>query len=148
MADLEFFAVAESLSVDQATNRISLFNILEEIQVMKLPPGVVAAPPHFFAVSSWNMAPDDSGKTFCVSLKFKMEGRDQVELGKVDFTTDRRRQRVFLAVVGFPLPFESPCDVRFEIYLNGSYKASHLISVTLADSQQNQTLTSGETHPQ
>ena len=69
---------------------------------MKLPPGVVAAPPQFVAVSSWNLTPEDSGKQFRVTLKFKMDGRVHVELGSVEFTTSRRRQRVFLAVIGFP----------------------------------------------
>jgi len=138
MPDLEFFAVAESLSVDQTTNRLSLFNILEEVQVMKLPPGVVAAPPQFVAVSSWNMAPEDSGKKFRVSLKFKMEGRDHVELGSVEFETNRRRQRVFLGLIGFPAQIEAACDLRFEIFLDGTYKASHLISATLAEASSEQ----------
>ena len=145
MPEREFFAVAESLSVDQTTNRLSLFNILEEIQVIKLPPGVVAVPPQFVAVSSWNMAPEDSGKQFRVGLKFKIDGRDHVELGSVEFATIRRRQRVFLAVIGFPVQIEAPCDLRFEVYLDGNYKASHLISATLADSSPDQPVTPGDT---
>ncbi len=133
MPELEFFAVAESLSVDQNTNRLSLFNLVEEIQVIKLPPGVVLVPPQLFAVSSWNMTPDDNGKHFRVGLKCKVEGREAVEMGTLDFNTDRKRQRVIVALVGLPVSVEAPCDLRLEVYLNDDYKASHLISATIAE---------------
>lgn len=96
------------------------------------------------AVSSWNLAPEDAEKKFHVSLKFKIEGREPIELGGVDFTTNRRRQRVFLYIIGFPVQIESPCDLRFELFLDGNYKASHLISATLGDPASEQPVTSGD----
>ena len=45
MAELEYFLVAESVSVDQLTNRISLFNVVEQVAASKFPvtiPQIVA----------------------------------------------------------------------------------------------------------
>ena len=88
----------------------------------------------------------DAGKQFRVSLKIKMDGRTQVDLGGMDFNTNRRRQRVIMAIVGFPVPIESPCDLRFEVYLDDNYKASHLISATVAESPPEQTVKSSGLH--
>jgi hypothetical protein len=73
MPQLEYFLIAESISVDQSTNRVSLFNVLEEIQCAPLPAGTPAIPgrtgiPQLVAVSSWNLSPEDQGREFQVSL--------------------------------------------------------------------------------
>ena len=52
MPELEYFVVAESVSIDRDTNRVSLFNVVEEIFT-----SVVPFP--FVAVSGWNLTADE-----------------------------------------------------------------------------------------
>lgn len=58
MPRLELFAVCESCSIDQASNRLSLFNILEETNSEGLPVRVAS----MAIVSLWLFDPADMGR--------------------------------------------------------------------------------------
>src|ERR1700728_3069654 len=100
MPQLEYFLVAESLSVDQSTNRVSLFNILEEVGIASEPPPSVlpgtipGGIPQLVAVSSWNLAPAEANREYRVSLRITQAGQPAKDFGPITFSTDRNRQRV------------------------------------------------------
>ncbi len=60
MPKLEYFLVAESVSVDQQTNRISFFNVVEQVNVPVFPFTI----PQIVAVASWNTEEGDAKRTF------------------------------------------------------------------------------------
>jgi hypothetical protein len=138
MPRLEFFLLAESVSVDQSTNRMSLFNILEEVHILQVPPdrqpppGAFRGLPNFVAASLWNCQPTDYGQTFRVALSARPpNGERPQDLGHLDFTAERPRQRILMAVVGCPV--SGAGQMVFELLLNGNHQASHTVVIVPAD---------------
>jgi len=125
MAKLEYFIVAESLSTDRETNRVSVFNVLEEITA-KLPTHF----PRLTAVSAWNMAPEDRGQDFQVTLRIPQPWKETEPKHldfHVNFTTERSRHRVYHHIEGVPL--KQGGDLKLQVLLNGEPVASHSITV-------------------
>ena len=134
MPNLEFFLIAESVSVDQSTNRLSLFNILEELHAIDIPPNanLPGGIPQLVAASSWIIAPDELGRSFHVNLLLHASDRPEpLNLGTLEFMAERRRQRALQVVLGCPVP--APGEIRFEILLDGSHVANHMVSVSRAE---------------
>lgn len=126
MPRLEYFVVAESVSVDQTTNRVSVFNILEELQTANFPVIV----PQMVAICGWNILPAEIGQDYQVVIRIIAPGeapRDQ----RTNFTARHVRQRIFTQVVGLPLAREG--ELRFEVTLNDRHEASHTVSVVRVD---------------
>jgi len=125
MPRLEYFVVAESISVDQSTNRISVFNVLEEATLTV--PGTIH---NLVAVSGWNLSEEDGGKDFQAMLRIKQAGdseeADTIEF-PVNFKAERARHRVCFFVTG--LPVRQPGDLGFELLLNGRQVATHTVAV-------------------
>lgn len=130
MPRLEYFLIAESVSVDQATNRLSVFNILEEFRICPLPAGVSLpqAVNQLIACSSWNIEEEERGRTFRVSLHLTPPGQPIRELANLEFLADNKRQRLLQVLVGMPLTEAG--DAVFELHLDGVRIASHTITVT------------------
>ncbi len=129
MPSLEYFIVSEGVSVDQNTNNVSVFAILEEISG-SLP----LRGSRLVATSSWNMSPDEQDRDFQVALRITLpSGKVMPESNdlKVNFTTTRRRHRVFQHVSG--LAVEKPGDLVFEVLLDGEPKATHTITIHAHD---------------
>jgi hypothetical protein len=123
MARLEFFIVSESMSVDQYTNRLSLFNILEEMASPTFP----FVLPSAVAVSLWMMEPGDEERDFQCMLRVTMPNVAQREF-TANFRTNSRRHRIIQSFQGFPL--NEPGVLRFEVLLNGQHMASHEVDIT------------------
>lgn len=125
MPRLEFFLISESLSTDQSTNQLSVFNILDDI-TMTLP----AVLPRLVATSAWNFQPEEIGNDFQVILRvYRPNGDVLDETGdiSVNFTAERSRHRVHQDVRGLPLTESG--DWRLEILLNGKHTADHTLTV-------------------
>jgi hypothetical protein len=125
MPAIEYFLLAQSVSTDQDTNLVSVFHIMEEFPT-KLP-GVI---PKLVAVSSWNMADDDRGHDFQVTLRVPQPSvKDAAPYRDfpINFTTDRMRHRVFHHVKDVPV--NQFGDLVFEILLNGEPIATHRLTV-------------------
>jgi hypothetical protein len=126
MAHMEFFIVSEELSVDQQTNRLSLFNILEQISGPNFPLMLVSA----VAVSLWVAEPGDEERDFQCTLRIIPPGGDQR-----DFTTNfrfrSRRHRIIQRLQGFQL--NEPGLLRVEMLLNGEYQARHEVDIERVD---------------
>ena len=82
MPNLEYFLICESLSTDRETNRVSLFNVLEELQVLgkeETSAQPVPFPRQLVAVSCWNREPGDENQDYQATLK--IHGLDQEHQG-------------------------------------------------------------------
>ena len=129
MPRLEYFLVASSLSIDQATNNVSLFHILEELtgtMPLRMFP-VVAA-------SAWIFEPNELGRDYQASLKVHLPDGELLPESHqlaVNFSTERRRHRIHQFLHGLVIP--EPGDLVFELILNGEHQASHMITVHSQD---------------
>jgi hypothetical protein len=125
MPKLEYFLVSESLSVDQETNNVSVFSILEELSG-PLPLAI----PRLVAISSWNIEPDERDRDYQVALRIRLPSGEVMPESKdfkVNFTTTRMRHRIFQHVHG--LRVNEAGELTLEVLLDGEHKASHTIAI-------------------
>jgi hypothetical protein len=131
MPRLEYFLVCESISTDQETNRISLFNVLEDLQILS--PGLPNPPTlpvaSFVAVSCWNRDPGDEDQDFQATLRIHSPNQDPKDCS-MNFKMDRPRNRLSLRFQG--MPKLEPGELRFELLLNGEHVAWHTVNVSPA----------------
>lgn len=122
MPELEYFVVAESVSVDQATNRISLFHVLEEIHSAGFPVVI----PRVAVVAHWNAREGDLNTDFqmgvCITL-----AEDPAKDFNLNFRMVRPRQRTIANFVA--LEVTKPGTMTIELKLNGKHKAFHIVDV-------------------
>jgi hypothetical protein len=122
---LEYFVVCESISVDQETNRVSLFNVVEDIR-----PVARGEPAHILtqmvAISAWNRESGDEGQDFQLIVRIHAPG-DAPQDFPLNFRMERSRQRLYLRIQG--VPARHPGELKFELLLNSQPKASHSVTV-------------------
>jgi len=125
MPSLEYFLVCESVSTDQETNRVSLFNILEDLQLggQSNSAAVVA---QFVAVSCFNRETGDESQDFQAMLRIHAPNGEMTEF-PLNFRMERPRQRLTMRFFGLP-PLE-PGSLRFELLLNGQHVAWHTVNI-------------------
>ncbi len=129
MPRLEYFLVAESLSVDAATNRVSIFNVLEEVPV-PIVPGFPVPLPSMVAIACWVAEPGDETRDFQASFAAHVPGEPEPRRFEVNFRMLQRRARTVLTLQWLPLT--APGEMLLEVSLNGRAVAHHSISITLA----------------
>ena len=132
MPKLEYFVVAESLVTDRETNLVSLFNVLEEFTVSRVP----AKLPKFVAVSSWLVLPEERDEDCQVVLRVHLpEGHDPPVMDdfKVNFTTERSRHRIYQYVDGVLITREG--ELRIELLLDGKHQAEHTLTIHVRDEE-------------
>ena len=122
MARLEYFIVCESASVDAATNKISLFNILEDIFPEEFPDDLRRVD----AVALWHLDPEEERIDYHVTIRVTPPG-----LPVVDFPMNLSRGRLkYRAVVGIGhIPLQAPGELVFEVQLNGTHQAYHNVTI-------------------
>jgi hypothetical protein len=132
MPNLEYFLVCESMSTDRETNRVSLFNILEEIQAPSPdgPPSPAIPVAGVVAVCCWNQEQDDEDEDFQVMIRIHAPGQEVQEF-PINFKMDQPRHRLALRFPG--VPKTDPGQLKFELCLNGKHVAWHTVSVKPAD---------------
>jgi len=118
---MEFFVVSEEVSVDQQTNRLSLFNVLEQLAGPNFPFPLSAV-----AVSLWVAEEGDDGRDFQCMLRVLLPDGNRHDF-TTNFTFRGRRHRVIQRIIGFPI--NEPGMLRFEVRINGEYQASHEVDV-------------------
>lgn len=132
MPKLEYFLICESMCTDQETNRVSLFNVLEDLQVW--PPGTAPQQqplvPHFVAVSCWNREPGDEDKDFQAILRIHPPNGESKDFS-LNFKMERPRYRLSLRFQG--MPKLDPGVLKFELLLNGQHVAWHTVNVFSAE---------------
>lgn len=122
MPTLEFFIVAESVSVDQATNRLSIFNVLEESHHLKFPAPI----PALVAIATWNVESNDLDQDFQAMVRVTEPGGKEFPFAQ-NFKAKGHRHRVMFYFQGIPVTSEG--TLRFELLLNGSHAAWHTVDV-------------------
>ena len=127
MPSLEYFVVAESATVDQLSNRVSVFNIYDEILIPKFPMPIGP----FVSVCSWNASKEDKDEEFQVSVKLQMPDGDHGPFNS-NFTMKAKRHRTILTMNSIPISRAG--TIVFEILLNGEHKAFHTIDVRSLES--------------
>jgi hypothetical protein len=144
MPSLEYFLICESISTDQETNRISLFNVIEDLQVAPpetAPPETAAqqfAISHFVAVCCWNREPEDEDKEFQATLRIHAPGQQPKDFS-MNFTMEHLRHRLSLRFQG--IPKTQPGKLRFELLLNGDHVAWHTVNVFSSKSEHSEAAT-------
>lgn len=128
MARLEYFLVAESVSVDQQTNRISFFNVVEQVSSSKFP----ATIPQIIAVAGWNTDEGDDKKDFQVTVRITSPGGEPKDF-HLNFRMGAKRSRAILVFQGIKLA--GPGKLVVELSLNDKHQAAHSIDVELADGE-------------
>jgi len=126
MARLEFFVVAESVSIDQLTNKLSVFNVLEEVREEEFPTTLLGC----VVVSLWNAEPGDEERDFQIQLEM-VAPDGQTRPFEQNLRIPRRRTRSILQLRGIPVPCAG--ELVFRISLNNEYKASHVVHVVRDD---------------
>ncbi len=127
MPRLEFFVVALAASVDQFSNRVSVFEIIESLSPRQFPAYIS----RLVAVSSWDMNESDRGQDFQVTLLVKRPKVASPERAfNVNFTAEGEGQNSFHKLAGIPLEGEGLLE--FELRLDGKHIASHRVVIASA----------------
>lgn len=128
MATLEYFLLAESVSIDQLTNRISLNHVVEEVYGSETPVGL----PQICIVSSW-IATDGGSAALPLTIRVHRLG----DLPAIDYqmtlepTPGARRRRAVIHLIG--PSFSQFGDYRFELLRDGVHCANHVVSIVRLD---------------
>jgi hypothetical protein len=129
MARLELFVVSEGVSVDQFTNQLSLFSVLEEVTSPDFP----FVLPSAAAISLWMKEAGDDDRDFQCMMRVLLPDGYRHEL-TTNFRFRGRRHRVIQRIQGVPVT--EPGMLRFEVLLNGEYIASHEVDVLRINSAE------------
>jgi hypothetical protein len=129
MARLELFVVSEGVSVDQFTNQLSLFSVLEEVTSPDFP----FVLPSAAAISLWMKEAGDDDRDFQCMMRVLLPDGNRHEL-TTNFRFRGRRHRVIQRIQGVPVT--EPGMLRFEVLLNGEYIASHEVDVLRINSAE------------
>ncbi|MCH7700254.1 MAG: hypothetical protein IID37_01085 [Planctomycetes bacterium] len=125
MVRLEFFVVAESFSIDQLTNRVSIFNILETIQAPAFP----LVLPQLMAVSLWEDDERDTERQYQVDIRITL-GDTELEHIQQNLKFPRPRLRTIAQILNLKIPGSG--RMKIELKLNGEHKAWHYVDVNQA----------------
>lgn len=131
MPKLEYFLLCESISVDQETNRVSLFNVLEDLHLVKLPKEGESKSlfvlNQFVAVAVFNREPEDKNQEFEACVSYNLPDGMHKE-HKLCFRMERNRRRIVMRFVGMP-PVDKDGILRFDLSINGDHKGTHTIQM-------------------
>ena len=123
MPKLEYFLVSESVSVDQQTNRASLFNILDEVRENKFPIVI----PQVVVTSAWNYEGGDEDIDYQVRVRMSLPGKEKPKDVPVNVKIEKNRHRLFLQLMN--LRIKQPGELKFEVFINDEYTASHTVLI-------------------
>ncbi len=124
MATLEYFLMTESYSVDQSSNRVSLFNVLEDVGGPNFPVEFA----EIVAVSSWIVPPEEQALPLEITLRLHPpDGKEPQDFPMKLEPGNAARRRSFISLIGFR--FRLVGDWRFEMLLAGRHQANHIVTV-------------------
>jgi len=126
MLQLEYFVVAESVTIDQLTNQVSVFNIIDELRV-KLPLTLG----RIVAVASWNAEEADKGNDYQVAVRVTGIGAQPKEPLRLNVSIEGRRCRTIMHMQGIQV--DKPSRIVLDLSINDEHKATHTIDVSGLD---------------
>jgi hypothetical protein len=127
MPSLEFFIVATTVAVDQRSNRVTIIEVIEELEPVRFP----AFMPRVAALTIWNLSEDDKDQDFQAVLRVTVPGLETVGEFRQNFTAEGPTHRMLFQLQSVPVLMDG--TILFEISLNGERKASHQIRIVAAD---------------
>jgi hypothetical protein len=122
MPSLEFFLVSERCATDQVTNKLSIFEVLEEVRSSTFPASIYSA----VAITLWRADPEDINLDFQANLVLHLPDGTQHTFA-TNFRMTSPRHRTLQRLQGIQL--NSPGELRFEMTLNGRHIADHFVTV-------------------
>lgn len=122
MAKIEYFLVAESCSVDQRTNRVSVFNVLERVQISN--PAQLS---NLVVVAVFNKADSEDEEKHIQQVIIHRPNGEELKGPEVEFKFTAPVHRAFLNIEN--LPIEEEGQVVFELLLDGEHAAQHILYV-------------------
>ncbi len=125
MPKLEYFLISEGVSVDQRTNRLSIFNVFENVNANKLPARV----PLVVTVVSLIKEEEEQGEDLQLLLKIHSPGVEEAFEFTLNFVMERERHRLLMNIDNIVI--KDSGDITFEIYINGKLLATRLVKATL-----------------
>jgi hypothetical protein len=122
MPRLEYFLVSTSASLDGATGRVSIFEVLTEIRTPRVP----AVLGRCVSVACWAMDEKELNKDYQATIVLKRPGAS-TEKYKANFRASERYQHVLHEFSGMPI--RGIGTLTFEVELDGTHAASHTILI-------------------
>lgn len=124
MPKLEYFLVSESVSVDQQTNRASLFNILDEVRENQFPTTI----PQAVVTSVWDYEVGDENIDYQVKVRVYLPNGENPKDFPMNVKIEpNNRHRLLLRLLN--LQIEQPGELKFEIFLNDKHISSHTVLI-------------------
>lgn len=90
MPSLEFFIVATTIAIDQRSNRVSILEVIEELEPVRFP----AYLPRLAALTVWNLSPDDRDQDFQAHLSVTVPTLEKVGEFRQNFTGEGPTHRM------------------------------------------------------
>ena len=116
MARLEYFLVSRSISIDVATNQVSIFEVIDEIAAASFPSQI----PYLVATSLWCQEEGEEDRDFQLILRITTPGGSSHDL-PTNFQIQAKRHRITQRLEG--LRVEQEGTLHFEAILNGKHAA-------------------------
>ena len=124
MPSLDYFIVAQIVTIDRVTNAVSAINVFEEVRTPDFPVLV----PSVSALAVWRREEQDgNAEEFQCQLRVTSPGQEPA-IVRSSFTLQQSRHRI-LQTVQF-IPVTQVGEIIFELLLNDEVKASYRVPVT------------------
>ena len=126
MAELDLFLLCNSFVIDQATNRVSVFDILSEVWPVRFP----AVLPSAAAIAYWSFQESEKELDFQVILRFTPPNASSSSLA-ANFVCNRLTMRTMVTMCGIPILKEG--KIKIELLLNGTLCKTSYIEIHAAN---------------
>jgi hypothetical protein len=123
MPSLEYFLVARSVVIDQFTNAVSVFSIVDEIVPKKLPATFM----RLTALIGLNVEKDELGQQASYRVAVRIPGQDAPLESEFDFTLEWFRHRYAPSFIGVTVPAAG--NLEFTLYINDQEVARHQVLI-------------------
>jgi hypothetical protein len=128
MPHVEYLVAAEGHSVDQQTNALSIFNILEKLQTTSRGDNVV---PRVVVITVFGRDDGDDGQDFQALLEVHTRSGQIGRPFPLNFRMSAERHRLFHVLFGLPIPANAGF-IRFDVQVNGQPVGSYQVDVEAA----------------
>jgi hypothetical protein len=128
MPSLEYFVVARSVVIDQFTNAVSVFSIVDEIVPRKLPATFM----RLTALIGLNVEQDEWGQQASYRVVLRIPGQEAPLESAFKFSLEWYRHRYAPSFIGVKVPTAGRMD--FALYVNDQEVAHHQVLIHPPDS--------------
>jgi hypothetical protein len=129
MPQLEYFVAAHGALVDQGTNLVTLYNVLEDVTPRRYPFTM-----DLTAVAGWRTAPDERHTDYQAIVRLHAPGNGAPRDFPANLSTQGRPKfRLIMRIV--QVNVTAPGTLSIELLLNGVHQAFHTIDVHPAAEQ-------------